>query len=54
MRRMARRKVCPRERIPRIKIYWSDGADNHGASGANVGHADWVNREDYIYRYEIY
>ena len=43
--------------INRGKLYWPDGADNHGASGAHVGHADghadWVRREDYIYRYEM-
>ena len=37
MRQMARRKVCPRERIPSIKIYWLDGADNQEAIARMLG-----------------
>ena len=36
---------------------YPDRFDNHGAAGANVafadGHAEWIKRSEYVYRYEI-
>lgn len=38
-------------------IDFPDPGDNHGAAGANVsfcdGHAEWITRETFIYRYEL-